>query len=135
MLAHAGYDDTDPLMAEQLRSPRSREKDRPRAPIGHPVPIEADGVILGMTIAHTLGVQFVATHAKVSSMDQSLWPSASYAESAALQLFKTGPRLSIDSGDGKNSRNWDLWRRIWTAAWHNPSPASHYMPANRAVER
>jgi hypothetical protein len=66
----------------------------PRASERPPQPIEVDGVLLGAAIAHALGVRFVAADARVSEMDQSIWPNVAHAFHSARQLFKSGARLS-----------------------------------------
>ncbi len=52
-------------------------------------PIEVDGVFLGTAIGHQLGVRFIALDPLLKEMDQSIWPSLSYAERSARQLFKS----------------------------------------------
>ncbi len=56
--------------------------------------IEVDGVVLGAAIEHDLGVRFVAADARVSEMDQSIWPNLSHAVHSARQLYKSGRRPS-----------------------------------------
>jgi hypothetical protein len=52
-------------------------------------PIAVKGQCVGTAIAHQLGVLFVALDERVSDMDRSIWPSAKYAEDAALQMLKS----------------------------------------------
>ena len=52
--------------------------------------IEVDGVVLGAAFKHELGVRFVAADARVTEMDQSLWPDAGYAHRSARQMFRAG---------------------------------------------
>jgi adenine/guanine phosphoribosyltransferase-like PRPP-binding protein len=51
-------------------------------------PIEYDGVFLGAAVAHELGVRFIAGNARVTEMDQSIWPNLEYAARSARQLFR-----------------------------------------------
>jgi hypothetical protein len=57
-------------------------------------PIEVDGVFLGRVVEHELGVRFIAVDARVTDMDQSIWPSVDYADRSARQLFKSGPAVN-----------------------------------------
>ena len=50
--------------------------------------IAVKGQCVGTAIDHQLGVQFIALDTRVSDMDRSIWPSAKYAERAALQILK-----------------------------------------------
>ncbi len=132
MQGRAGYNNTDSLPA---RFPGTWEVSEPRAPIRHLVPVEAAGVFLGVAVEHELGVKFVATHATVRTMDQSVWPTAAYAQNAAQQLFKAGPYPSTDRAIGKTARAWRWWRRIWNSVQRLPPEAENYMPAKRGVDR
>ena len=53
-------------------------------------PIEVDGVFVGAAVEHELGVRFIAVDVRVSTMDQSIWPTLDYAYRSARQLFKSG---------------------------------------------
>jgi len=53
-------------------------------------PIKVDGVVLGAALKHELGVRFVAADARVTEMDQSIWPDAGYAHRSARQMFRAG---------------------------------------------
>ncbi len=130
MQLRADDDDGGVLPAACSRLTRARET---RAPVRDPVPVEVDGVFLGIAVAHEMGVQFVATHASVTAMDQSVWPSVAYAQSSAQQLFKAGLRGSIDRDSANQIQRW--WRRIWGNVRRHPSAAGNYMPANIGVER
>jgi hypothetical protein len=52
-------------------------------------PVQVDGVVLGATVTHELGVRFIAVDVRVAEMDQSIWPSLDYAEKSARQLLKS----------------------------------------------
>jgi hypothetical protein len=116
----AGYDDIYSLPAEESRTPSPWEISAPRAPVSRLVPVAADGVLLGVVVEHELGVKFVAMHERVTTMDQSVWPSAAYAQSSAQQLFKAGTCPSVDRDVGKNVLTGHWWRRIWNSLRHHP---------------
>ena len=50
--------------------------------------IAIGGVTLGTAVTHELGVRFIATDVRVKDMDQSIWPSARYAQESARQLLR-----------------------------------------------
>ena len=62
---------------------------QPSAAASRPDAIEIGGVVLGTTVAHELGVRFIATDDRVKDMDQSIWPSIRYAEQSARQFFRS----------------------------------------------
>jgi hypothetical protein len=134
MAARAGYEDTYSLPAEENRLPGASAVSEPRVPIRHSVPIEADGVFLGVAVEHELGVRFVATHARVRTMDQSVWPNAAYAQSSAEQLFKAGPCPSTDPVIGKTPQTRHWLRRIWNSTQRQPTEEKYYIPASKGVE-
>ncbi len=68
--------------------PRRITEDR-SVTMGPSRPIEVDGVFLGAAVEHELGVQFIAVDARVSEMNQSIWPNLDYAYRSARQLFKS----------------------------------------------
>ena len=74
------------------RGPTSMTEPAPR-------PIEVDGIFLGTTVEHALGVRFIAIDPGVMEMDQSIWPNAAYAVQSARQLFR--PRRNQDITGGK----------------------------------
>ncbi len=135
MQVRAGYDDDYSLPAERSRSSTPWAVSEPRAPVRHSVPVKTGGVFLGIAVAHELGVEFVATHATVRTMDQNVWPTAAYAQNAAQQLFKAGPCPSTDRVVGKPAQPWRWCRRIWNNVQRLPPEANNYMPANKGVER
>jgi hypothetical protein len=74
---------------EGLPATISWELRQPRVPMQHSATIEVDGVFLGVAVEHELGVRFIAIHAQVKDMDQSIWPTIQYAQRSARQLFRT----------------------------------------------
>ncbi len=70
------------------------ESRQPRVPMRHSATIDVDGIFLGVAVEHELGVRFIAVHAQVKDMDQSIWPTVRYAQRSARQLFKAGPAQS-----------------------------------------
>jgi hypothetical protein len=70
----------------------------------HPRPIEVDGVFLGATVDHALGVRFIATDARVTEMDQSIWPNVDYAVQSARQLFRPARSRALPKHFVPNSR-------------------------------
>jgi hypothetical protein len=71
-------------------TPTPRPSDDRPAPLRHSRPIEVDGVFLGVTVEHELGVRFIAVDVRVNEMDQSIWPTQEYAHRSARQLFRSG---------------------------------------------
>jgi hypothetical protein len=51
-------------------------------------PIEVEGIFLGITVKHRLGVQFIAMDRRVTDMDRSIWPTTEFARTSARQLFR-----------------------------------------------
>ena len=74
----------------QYYAPAERPPEERSVPMRHSRPIEVDGVFLGAAVEHELGVRFIAVDARVSQMDQSIWPNLDYAYRSARQLFKSG---------------------------------------------
>jgi hypothetical protein len=62
---------------------------RPSTAMSRPDAVEVGGVVLGITVAHELGVRFIATDDRVREMDQSIWPSVRYATKFVRQLFRS----------------------------------------------
>lgn len=135
MLVRPGYDDANVPPNQAIQSPPLWEKGEPRASISHLVVVAADGTTLGAVVEHELGVRFVATHARVRAMDQSVWPTADYARNAARQLFNDGPCPSPDPLVGKTARNWHGWRRIWDSVRPHRLRATIYVRANHRMKR
>jgi hypothetical protein len=52
-------------------------------------PIEVDGIFLGAAVEHELGVRFIAIDARLTEMDQSIWPTFEYACGSARQMLKS----------------------------------------------
>jgi hypothetical protein len=78
-----------PHFSESPTAAVSWETQQSRVPMRHSTTTEVDGVFLGVAVEHELGVRFIATHAQVKDMDQSIWPTVRYAQRSAKQLFKT----------------------------------------------
>lgn len=135
VLVHECYGATGPLPVEQSLSSAPWERNRPRVRAVPSVPIEVKGVLLGVAVDHELGVQFLAADARVTAMDQSVWPSASYAQNSAQQLFNTRRPRSLELEHYGPSRFGRWWRRVRGSVWRDRPPQEHHMPANSGVDR
>jgi hypothetical protein len=70
---------------------RSRHASGAPHPTAQEGSVELNGVLLGTTVEHELGVRFIAANARVIDMDQSIWPNQDYARLSARQLFRSQP--------------------------------------------
>lgn len=129
------YGDIGPLPVGESRFSAPWESNSPRVRAVPSVPIEVKGVLLGVAVDHELGVQFLAADASVTAMDQSVWPSASYAQSSAEQLFNTRRPRSLEPEDDGPWRFGRWWQRVRNSVWHNRPPQEHHMPTNSGVDR
>lgn len=71
MQVRSGYDETSWLPVKGSRSLTAWRVSERCAAVRYSVPVEADGVFLGMAVEHKLGVEFVATHA--ASLCGEIW--------------------------------------------------------------
>jgi hypothetical protein len=78
-------------------------------------PIEVDGIYLGAAVPHALGVSFIAVDRHVADMDNSIWPTADYARSAAVQLYRATRRGGFRMNLIRNLRRRGLAVVHWTA--------------------
>ena len=88
---------TPPQLSESLSVTTCRETKQPPIPMRHSSTVDVDGVFLGVAVEHELGVRFIAIHARVKDMDQSIWPTVQYAQRSAKQLFKAGSANAVRS--------------------------------------
>ena len=73
----------------QHYAPGARSFSDQSMPMRQSRPVEVDGVFLGVTVEHELGVRFIAVDIRVSEMDQSIRPNLDYAYRSARQMFKS----------------------------------------------